>query len=152
MESGGNFHEHARETITPSRSPKGSDAGPADEKNGKLGFNGVVKSEDEKNQIWNAIKTGVSSWQSDVVAGHSASRRRLAAPAAARRSSSTSRRDTYHLVKAGDSLSVDRPGSTSATRVPLHPGQLQRHRRHPDRSGQVIKPGMAVLRNSPRRD
>jgi hypothetical protein len=41
--------------------------GSADEKNGKLYFNGVVKSEDEKNQIWNAIKT-VSSWQSDVVA------------------------------------------------------------------------------------
>ena len=31
--------------------------GSADEKNGKLYFNGIVKSEDEKNKIWSAIKT-----------------------------------------------------------------------------------------------
>ena len=39
--------------------------GSADEKNGKLYFNGVVKSEDEKNQIWNAIKTQ-GDWQKDI--------------------------------------------------------------------------------------
>ena len=71
--------------------------GSADEKNGKLYFNGVVKSEDEKNQIWNAIKT-VSSWQSDVVADL----RVEAAPAAAAPAAKPP--ETY-TVKAGDSLS-----------------------------------------------
>ena len=41
--------------------------GAAEERDGKLHFNGVVNSEDEKNQIWNAIKTS-SSWQQEVVA------------------------------------------------------------------------------------
>jgi LysM repeat protein len=75
--------------------------GSADEKNGKLHFNGVVKSEDEKNQIWNAIKT-VSSWQGDVVADI-----RVEAPAAASKAAAapaTTPPETY-TVKAGDSLS-----------------------------------------------
>jgi len=72
--------------------------GSADEKNGKLYFNGIVKSEDEKNQIWNAIKT-VSSWQSDVVADL---RVEAAAPAAAAPAAKPP--ETY-TVKAGDSLS-----------------------------------------------
>jgi LysM repeat protein len=70
--------------------------GSADEKNGKLYFNGVVKSEDEKNQIWSAIKT-VSSWQSDVVGDI-----RVEAPAAAAPAAKPA--ETY-TVKAGDSLS-----------------------------------------------
>ena len=41
--------------------------GSADERDGKLYFNGTVNSEDEKNQIWNAIKT-VPDWQKEVVA------------------------------------------------------------------------------------
>jgi LysM repeat protein len=74
--------------------------GSADEKNGKLYFNGVVKSEDEKNQIWNAIKT-VSSWQSDIVADL-----RVEAPAAAPAAAAPAAKtpETY-TVKAGDSLS-----------------------------------------------
>jgi nucleoid-associated protein YgaU len=75
--------------------------GSADEKNGKLYFNGVVKSEDEKTQIWNAIKT-VSSWQGDVVADI-----RVEAPAAASKAAAapaTKPPETY-TVKAGDSLS-----------------------------------------------
>jgi LysM repeat protein len=74
--------------------------GSADEKNGKLYFNGVVKSEDEKNQIWSAIKT-VSSWQSDVVGDI-----RVEAPAAAPAAAPPAARppETY-TVKAGDSLS-----------------------------------------------
>lgn len=31
--------------------------GAAEERDGKLHFNGTVNSEDEKNQIWNALKT-----------------------------------------------------------------------------------------------
>jgi nucleoid-associated protein YgaU len=41
--------------------------GSAVEKEGKLHFNGTVKSEDEKNQIWNALKT-VPDYQREVVA------------------------------------------------------------------------------------
>ena len=48
--------------------------GSAEERDGKLYFNGTVNSEDEKNQIWNALKT-VPDWQKDVVADISVSRR-----------------------------------------------------------------------------
>ena len=41
--------------------------GSADEREGKLYFNGTVNSEDEKNQIWNALKT-IPDWQKEVVA------------------------------------------------------------------------------------
>ena len=41
--------------------------GSADERDGKLYFTGTVNSEDEKNQIWNAIKT-VPDWQTDIIA------------------------------------------------------------------------------------
>jgi nucleoid-associated protein YgaU len=41
--------------------------GSAQERDGKLYFNGIVKSEDEKNAIWNALKT-VPDWRNDVVA------------------------------------------------------------------------------------
>ena len=41
--------------------------GSAVEKDGKLHFNGTVKSEDEKNQIWNALKA-VPDYQRDVQA------------------------------------------------------------------------------------
>ena len=39
--------------------------GAATQEGDKLHFKGTVHSEDEKNQIWNAIKT-VPSWQSDI--------------------------------------------------------------------------------------
>jgi nucleoid-associated protein YgaU len=41
--------------------------GSAEERDGKLHFHGTVKSEDEKNRIWNAIKT-VPDWQKEVMA------------------------------------------------------------------------------------
>ena len=41
--------------------------GGAEERDGKLYFNGTVNSVDEKNQIWNALKT-VSDWEKDGVA------------------------------------------------------------------------------------
>lgn len=62
--------------------------GSAEEKDGKLVFHGSVKSEDEKNQIWNALKS-VPSWQQDLHAQID-----VVAPAAV----------TY-TVQAGDTLS-----------------------------------------------
>jgi LysM repeat protein len=41
--------------------------GSAEESGGKLNFRGTVNSEDEKNQIWNAIKT-IPDWQKEVMA------------------------------------------------------------------------------------
>ena len=41
--------------------------GGAEERDGKLHFNGTVNSVEEKNQIWNALKT-VSDWEKEVVA------------------------------------------------------------------------------------
>jgi nucleoid-associated protein YgaU len=75
---------------------KGKFDGSAQERDGKLHFVGSVQTEEQKNEIWNAIKT-IPSWRDDVVAdikvaggGGGA-----AAPAAAK---------TY-TVKPGDTLS-----------------------------------------------
>jgi nucleoid-associated protein YgaU len=46
---------------------KGKFDGSAQEKDGKLHFVGSVKSEEEKNEIWNAIKT-IPDWRNEVVA------------------------------------------------------------------------------------
>jgi nucleoid-associated protein YgaU len=41
--------------------------GSAQQEGDKLNFRGTVKSEDEKNQIWNALKT-IPDWQKEIVA------------------------------------------------------------------------------------
>jgi LysM repeat protein len=41
--------------------------GSAEERDGRLHIHGTVHSEDEKNQIWNAIKT-IPEWQKEVMA------------------------------------------------------------------------------------
>jgi len=46
---------------------KGKFDGSAQEKDGKLHFVGSVKTEAEKNELWNAIKT-IPEWQKEVVA------------------------------------------------------------------------------------
>jgi nucleoid-associated protein YgaU len=66
--------------------------GSADERDGKLHFHGTVNTQDEANQIWNAIKT-IPSWQTDLVVDIKATG--AAAPAQA----------TTYTVKAGDTLS-----------------------------------------------
>ena len=73
---------------------KGKFQGNAEERDGKLHFKGTVATEDEKNELWTAIKT-IPTWKNDIVAdiqvtGGPAA----AAPAAAK---------TY-TVKAGDTL------------------------------------------------
>lgn len=68
--------------------------GSAQERDGKLYFNGTVKSEDERNQIWNALKT-VADWQNDIIADIKVAAPPPGATPAAR---------TY-TVQAGDTLS-----------------------------------------------
>lgn len=46
---------------------KGKFHGNAEERDGKLYWRGTVASEDQKNEIWTAIKT-VPDWQKDIVA------------------------------------------------------------------------------------
>jgi nucleoid-associated protein YgaU len=46
---------------------KGKFDGSAQETDGKLHFVGSVKTEEEKNEIWNAIKT-IPDWRNEVVA------------------------------------------------------------------------------------
>jgi nucleoid-associated protein YgaU len=66
--------------------------GSADEREGKLHFRGTVKSQDEANKIWDAIKT-VPDWKNDVIADIKV------APGAAAAATTT------YTVKAGDTLS-----------------------------------------------
>ena len=76
--------------------------GSAEERDGKLYFNGTVDSEDEKNQIWYALKT-IPDWQKDVVADIKVS------PAAARttaQQTATPGAATTYTVQAGDTLSA----------------------------------------------
>ena len=70
--------------------------GAATQEGDKLHFKGTVHSEDEKNQIWNAIKT-VADWKNDINADITV----VAAPAGAAVGTSGK---TY-TVKAGDTLS-----------------------------------------------
>jgi nucleoid-associated protein YgaU len=77
---------------------KGKFDGSAQERDGKLYFTGSVKTEAEKNELWNAIKT-IPEWREEIVAdikvtGGGAA----AAPAAA--SART------YTVKSGDTLSA----------------------------------------------
>jgi nucleoid-associated protein YgaU len=78
---------------------KGKFDGSAQERDGKLHFVGSVQTEEQKNEIWSAIKT-IPSWRDDVVAdikvtgGGGGTGAAAAAPAAR----------TY-TVKSGDTLS-----------------------------------------------
>jgi nucleoid-associated protein YgaU len=72
--------------------------GGAQERNGKLYFSGVVKSQEEKNRIWNALKT-VPEWRTEVVADIKVVAMRATSPAPA-----TSTIKTY-TVQPGDTLS-----------------------------------------------
>ncbi len=68
--------------------------GSAEERDGKLYFNGTVKSEDERNQIWNALKT-VADWKNDIIADIKV----VAPPPGAVPA------DKTYTVQAGDTLS-----------------------------------------------
>ena len=46
---------------------KGKFDGSAQERDGKLYFTGTVKTEDDKNEVWTAIKT-IPEWRDEIVA------------------------------------------------------------------------------------
>jgi nucleoid-associated protein YgaU len=74
---------------------KGKFDGSAEERDGKLHFKGSVKTEEEKNELWNAIKT-IPTWRDDVVAD-------IKVTGGGAPAGTTGR--TY-TVKAGDTLSA----------------------------------------------
>jgi LysM repeat protein len=74
--------------------------GSADERDGKLHIHGTVNSEDEKNQIWNAIKT-IPDWQKEVNADI---RVKAGAQAPAGSAPPRAAMQTY-TVQSGDTLS-----------------------------------------------
>lgn len=76
---------------------KGKFDGSAQERDGKLHFVGSVKSEADKNDIWNAIKT-IPNWRDEVVADITVTGGG-GAPAAAAPAQRT------YTVKSGDTLS-----------------------------------------------
>ena len=71
--------------------------GAAEERDGKLYFHGTVRSEDEANRIWNAIKT-IPEWRNEIVAD-------IKATGAAATGTSGSTQPTTYTVKSGDTLS-----------------------------------------------
>jgi len=83
--------------------------GAAEERDGKLHFNGTVKSEAEKNAIWDALKT-VPEWRNEVVAnitvaaGAGGGAMGTAGNAGTSSAGSAGMSTTY-TVKAGDTLS-----------------------------------------------
>src|SRR6185503_15251299 len=83
--------------------------GSAEERDGKLYFHGTVNSEDEKNQIWNALKT-VPDWQKEVVADIKVRPVTMRDPtpnrSAAPTSTPTAASATTYTVQSGDTLSA----------------------------------------------
>ena len=72
--------------------------GGAEERDGKLHFNGTVQTQDDANRIWDAIKT-IPSWQQEVVAD-------IRATGAAQPGANTGgQSDKTYTVKSGDTLS-----------------------------------------------
>jgi nucleoid-associated protein YgaU len=85
---------------------KGKFYGSAEERDGKLHFVGTVQTEEQKNELWNAIKT-IPTWQNDIIAdikvtGGGAAAAGGAAPSAG--GGGAQGGQTY-TVKAGDTLS-----------------------------------------------
>src|SRR4026209_2080125 len=78
---------------------KGKFDGSAQERDGKLHFVGSVKSEEEKNEIWSAIKT-IPDWRSDVVADI-----KVTGGGSGGTATATATTSKTYTVKAGDTLS-----------------------------------------------
>jgi nucleoid-associated protein YgaU len=71
--------------------------GSAQERDGKLYFNGLTKSQDEVNKIWDAIKT-VPDWRNDIIAD-------IKVDPNAKQDAQAGRSAHTYTVKSGDTLS-----------------------------------------------
>jgi nucleoid-associated protein YgaU len=110
---------------------KGKFDGSAQERDGKLHFVGSVKSEEEKNEIWQAIKT-IPDWRNDIVADIKVSGGGAAPAGTASK--------TY-TVKAGDTLSRIAKEHLGEANAYMRIFDLNRDQlKDPD----VIKPGQVL--------
>ena len=73
--------------------------GSADERDGKLHFKGTVKTQDEANKIWDAIKT-IPTWQQEVVADI-----RATGPQPGAQPQAGTQGERTYTVESGDTLS-----------------------------------------------
>ena len=78
--------------------------GSAEERDGKLYFNGTVKSDTEKNRIWDAIKT-VPDWQKEVQADIRVKPGAAPAAAQAPAAAPAAKAEKTYTVQSGDTLS-----------------------------------------------
>ena len=86
--------------------------GSADERDGKLYFNGTTETQEQANRIWDAIKT-IPDWRNEVVADIKATG---GASASGGATGSAASQQTY-TVKPGDSPARS-PSTSWATRIP----------------------------------
>ena len=111
---------------------KGKFDGSAQEKDGKLHFVGSVQTEEQKNELWSAIKT-IPTWKNDVVADIKVTGG--GAPAAAQAGK------TY-TVKSGDTLSKiakDHLGDANASMQIFNANKDQLTDPDKIKPGQVLK-------------
>jgi nucleoid-associated protein YgaU len=87
-------YSHAIETAKALRMQ-----GSAEERDGKLHFNGTTQTQDEANKIWDAIKT-VPDWHNEIVANIQAT-----GGGATQGATGTAASETTYTVKPGDTLS-----------------------------------------------
>jgi LysM repeat protein len=125
--------------------------GSADERDGKLHFHGTVETQDEANQIWNAIKT-IPDWQREIVAdikaAGSAQSERGESQGTAAPGSASARPATY-TVKPGDTLSKIAKHVLGDANAYMEIFNLNRDQlSDPDRiqPGQILKIPQAVSR------
>jgi nucleoid-associated protein YgaU len=119
---------------------KGRFDGSAQERDGKLHFTGSVKSEADKNEIWNAIKT-IPDWRNEVVADIKVTGGGGAAAGGGAASGAATAGRTY-TVKPGDTLSEiakDQLGSANAYMKIFEANRDQLSDPDKIRPGQVLK-------------
>jgi len=115
---------------------QGKFQGTIEERDGKLAWKGTVQTEQERNDIWNAIKT-IPTWQNDinadiqVIGGPTIASAPSPAPAAAK---------TY-TVKPGDTLSAIAKAELGSAGAYMKIFDLNKDQlSHPDK----IKPGQVL--------
>ncbi|CAN5696893.1 hypothetical protein BH18ACI5_BH18ACI5_11630 [soil metagenome] len=79
---------------------KGKFNGSAEERDGKLHFKGSVRTEEEKNELWTAIKT-IPTWKEDIVADI-----QVTGGGGGAAGTSGAKAGRTYTVKAGDTLSA----------------------------------------------
>ncbi len=115
---------------------KGKFDGSAQEQDGKLHFVGSVKTEEEKNEIWNAIKT-IPDWRNEIIAEIKVTGGGVSSGGG----TATATASKTYTVKAGDTLSKIAKQHLGDANAYMKIFELNRDQlSNPD----VIKPGQVL--------